>query len=190
LSVDDVLLVLVVVLVIPTMLLMTGGLWAGTSLRRANKVAPGRSVGAAPLRWLWSPGEAASLHRRLRAACQLAGSVIPQEQDSRRWAKRRRKQPTDAITLLAGDVVEEAVQLDRELVSTSWMARGLPKSQALAALSYRVKTVEDAARRVHELAARRTRIALIGNPTSLSLDERITAMEAAFHELTPRPPAV
>jgi hypothetical protein len=190
--VDDVLLTLVVLLVLPAMLLMSGGIWAGASLRRANKVAPGRGVTSAPLRWLWSPGEAATLHRRLRAACQLAASVMPQEpnQDSRRWAKRRRKPPSDAITLLAQDVVQEAVQLDSELVSTTWLARGTAKSQALASLSYRVRAVEDAARRVHELAARRTRIALTAGPTPLSLDERITAMEAAFRELTPGPPAV
>ncbi len=188
--VDDLLLVFVVLLVVPAMLLMSGGVWAGTSIRRANKVAPGRSVGSAPMRWLWSPGEAASLHRRLRAACQLAGSVTPEEEKGRRWPGRRRRPPSDAITLLAREVVEEAVQLDRELVSTSWLARGMPKTQALAVLGYRVRTVEDAARRVHELAARRTRIALTGGPTGLSLDERITAMEAAFHELTPRPPAL
>ena len=182
--------VFVVLLVVPAMLLMSGGIWAGTSLRRANKVAPGRSMSSAPLLWLWSPGEAASLHRRLRAACQLASSVVPQEQTRRRWAKRRRKPPSDAITLLAQEVVQEAVQLDSELVSTSLLARGLPKSQALASLGYRVRAVEDAARRVHELAARRAHLALAPGSTPLSLDERITAMESAFRELTPRPPAV
>ena len=42
------------------------------SLRRANRLVPGREAPNAPVSWLWSPAPAAVLHRRLRASCKLA----------------------------------------------------------------------------------------------------------------------
>ncbi len=186
----DVLVTFVVVLVLPVTLLSTAGFWASLSLRRANKVAPGRSATVAPLRWLWSPSAAASLHRRLRAVCQLASSIETPKDPPRKWPRRRPRQRSDAIEELAREVVQEAVQLDRELVTVNWLARGLQRDQAMMALDYQVRAVEDAARRVHELAARRARASFPGGPPALTLHERITAMESAVAELTPRPPAV
>ncbi len=184
----DVLLTLTVVLFLPVVLLTSAGTWAHLSLRRANRVAPGRSVVTAPIPWLWSPGTAASLHRRLRSACQLAGSVESSrpQPPRRRWPKRNLTAPADAIVDLAQEVVREAMELDHELVRTSWLARGIAKEQALAALSYRVRAVEDAARRVHQLETNRARISNPPGPAGLSLDERISALEAAFGELSPR----
>jgi hypothetical protein len=186
-----VLLTLTLVFFLPVVLVTSAGTWARFSLRRANRVAPGRSTTTAPIPWLWSPGTAASLHRRLRSVCQLAGAVesARPQPARRRWSKRNLPAPADAIADLAHEVVEEAVQLDRELVTTSWLARGLPKAQALAALGYRVKAVEDAARRVHQLETRRARVSNPPGPAGLSLDERISAMEAAFGELSARPAA-
>ena len=175
----DVLLTLMVVLFLPVVLLTSAGTWAHFSLRRANRVAPGRSVVTAPIPWLWSPGTAASLHRRLRSACQLAGSVESSrpQPPRRRWPKRNVTPPADAIVDLAQEVVREAMELDHELVRTSWLARGITKEQALAALSYRVRAVEDAARRVHQLETNRARISNPPGPAGLSLDERISALE-------------
>jgi hypothetical protein len=190
-SVGDVLLTLTLVLVLPVVLLTSAGTWAHFSLRRVNRVAPGRAVVTAPIPWLWSPGTAATLHRRLRSACQLAASVESSrpQPPRRRWPKRNVTPPGDAIVELAQAVVREAAELDHELVRTSWLARGIPKAQALAALSYRVRAVEDAARRVHQLEANRARVSNPPGPSGLSLDERISALEAAFGELSPRPGA-
>jgi len=189
--VSDVLLTLTLVFFLPFVLLTSGATWARFSLRRANRVGPGRSAASAPIPWLWSPGMAASLHRRLRTACHLAGSVISSrpEPPRRRWPKKNTPAPVDSIVELAREVVQEAVELDRELVTTSWLTRGLPKAQALAAIGYRVSAVEDAARRVHQLDARRSRLATTPGSVGLTLDERISVMEAAFGELSPRPPA-
>jgi hypothetical protein len=189
--VSDLVLTLILVVFLPVMVLTSAGTWARFSLRRANRVAPGRSAATAPIPWLWSPGIAATLHRRLRSACHLAGSVVSSHPQParRRWRKQGTPPPSDTIVDLAREVVEEAVQLDRELVTTSWLARGIPKAQALAALGYRVSAVEDAARRVHQLDTNRARIANPPGPAGLTLDERIAVMEAAFGELSARPPA-
>jgi hypothetical protein len=173
---------------LPVLLLTSVGTWARFSLRRANRVVPGRSAATAPIPWLWSPGMAATLHRRLRSACRLASAV----EDSRprpprrRWSQRKLPAKGDAIADLAREVVQEAVQLDREVVTASWLARGIPKAQALAALAYRVSAVEDAARRVHQLETNRVSISGPSGPAGLSLAERISVMEAAFGELSAR----
>ena len=188
---SDLFLTLTLLIFLPVVILTSAGTWARFSLRRANRVGTGRSATSAPIPWLWSPGIAASMHRRLRSACQLAGAVVNShpEPPRRRWGKKGPPPPTDTVADLAREVVQEAVALDRELVTTSWLARGVVKAQALAALGYRVSAVEDAARRVHQLDARRSRVANVPGPAGLTLNERISVMEAAFGELAPRPPA-
>jgi hypothetical protein len=174
------------------------------TLRRANRIVPSGPAAGAPLRWLWSPSTAATLHRRLRAACLLAGAVpgalaaVQGRQPRRfgrarpvrwaRYAKGGRQGPLDGISQLAQEVVQEAVELDHQLSVAAWLARGLPREQAFAHLDYQVSVIEDAARRVHQLAARQSRLARPGLPSSLSLQERIGAMEEAVSELTGRPP--
>lgn len=159
-------------------------------MRRATRVAPVRAAVAAPIPWLWSPGIAASLHRRLRCACRLAQTVedARPEPPRRRWSQRNLPPPVDPIVGLAREVVQEAVRLDRELISTSWLSRGASRARAMAAVAYRVNAVEDAARRVHQLETRRSRAAAPPEPAGeLSLEERISAVEAAFGELSARP---
>jgi hypothetical protein len=169
-----------------------------SSLRRANRLVPGRGPATAPMTWLWSPGPAATLHRRLRSACQLASSVPgagrPRElaaRPSRRALRASRRHPAparDGIAELAQEVLEDALELDGQIVTASWLARGHPRARVLAALEDEVGAIEDAARRVHQLSERRSRLSQSGEVSSLSLQERIAAMEAAFSELTPRPP--
>jgi hypothetical protein len=105
-----------------------------------------------------------------------------------RWPRRRRQPVNDGIVNLAQEVLQEAVALDQQLMSTSLLPRGVARDQALNALDYQVRGLEDAARRVHQLATRRAQLARPASPATLNLDERITAMEAALGELTPRPP--
>jgi len=187
---DWLLLMLFLVLLVPVAFLMAFAAWGAlgvSSLRRANRVVPSRSAISAPLRWLWSPSPAAMLHRRLRSACALAGSVegsLPRD----RWPRRRREPVNDGIASLAQEVLQEAVALDRQLLSTSLLPRGVTRDQALTALDYQVRGLEEAARRVHQLATRRAQLARPTGPATLNLNERITAMEAALSELTPRHP--
>jgi hypothetical protein len=188
LVVDDLLLALVAILLLPVVLLTGVAVLATSTMRRVNRVVAGRSVAAAPVRWLWSPSAAAMLHRRLRSACELAGSVAGSQARAPRWPRRKARPASDGIADLAREVLEEAVLLDRQVVSANRMARGLPRAQALSALDYQVRAIEDAARRVHQLAARRAHLARPNGSPVLNLDQRITAMEEALRELTPSPP--
>ena len=184
------LLALVAVLVVPVAILTSATYAATSSLRRANRVVPSsRTVASAPLWWLWSPGPLAMLHRRLRSACELASSVAGSLAPARSWPRRQRQAPVDGIAELAREVLQEAVLLDREVVAASRLGRGMTRTQALGALDYQVRGVEDAARRVHQLATRRAQLARQDGPVALSLDQRISAMEEALNELTPPPTA-
>ena len=182
---------LFVFLLLPFVVLSGATFYATSALRRANRLFPGRTTGSTrpPLRWLWSPGSAAMLHRRLKAACQLAGPVAglttarPATPWSAWWRRSSKRVQYDGIAELAREVLNEAAQLDRQVVAASYLARGLPRSRALAGLDDQVRALEDAARRVHELAVRRGSIVQSGGTGLLSLDQRIAAMEAAMIEL-------
>jgi hypothetical protein len=132
---------LFVVLFLPVAFLTALAAWGAlgvSTLRRANRVVPSRSAISAPLRWLWSPSPAAVLHRRLRAACALAGSVegsLPRD----RWPRRRRGPVNDGIVNLAQEVLQEAVALDHRVLSASLLPRGAPRDHALGALDYEVR---------------------------------------------------
>lgn len=180
-------LVLLAVLLAPLAVLTGAALVTAESLRRANRLTPGRSpTTSPPLRWLWSPSAAAQMHRRLRAACQLVGS-LPQP-PRKGWRRQRKQPPLDSIAALARDVLAEAVLVDRQIVAATYIARGTPRMQAMGALDYQVRAVEDAARRVHQLAARRAQVARPPAPEAPSLEQRIAIMEEAYGELTVRPP--
>ena len=180
---------LFVILVVPVLLLVSAAFLATASLRRANRLLPGRPATSPPLRWLWSPSSAAFLHRRLRSVCQLIGSLASPPSPSRRW-RRPKAVPVDGIAQLAQEVLQEAVVLDRQVVSAHSQAPGALRAQAMADLDFQVRGVEDAARRVHLLATRRSQLGRPTAPDALSLDQRITAMESALSELTPRPPSL
>lgn len=164
------------------------------SLRRANRLVPGARGPSAPVSWLWSPRPAATLHRRLRSACKLASSVpgawspreLPTHQIRRalRPSRRHRTPARDGIAELAREVLEGALRLDGQIVSSNLLARGHPRARALAQVAYQVGALEDAARRVHQLAERRAQLAEPSEVSSLSLQDRIAAMEAAINELT------
>jgi len=180
------LVIALVVLVTPVAVLTGAAFFTTASLRRANRLLPGHGTTSPPLRWLWSPSAGAALHRRLRAACQLVGSLAGPVAPRRR-ARRPSARQVDGIADLARDVLQEAVILDRQVVAASYY-RGADRADAMAALDHQVRAVEDAARRVHQLAHRRAQLAQLPAPGTLSLDQRIAAMEAALGELTARPP--
>jgi hypothetical protein len=182
---------LFVFLLLPVVVLSGATFYATSALRRANRLFPGRTAGPTrpPLRWLWSPGPAAMLHRRLKAACQLAGPVAeltptrPATPWSAWWRRSSTRVRYDAVAELAREVLDEAAQLDRQVVAAGYLPRGLLRARALGGLDDQVRTLEDAARRVHELAVRRGSLVQSGGTGPLSLDQRIAAMEAALTEL-------
>ncbi len=180
------LVLLVVVLTVPVLLMGGAVAFAASSLRRANRLMPGRAAGSIPVTWLWSPGVAAALHRRLRFVCQLSAPLARPPAGGARF-RRRRVGGLDGISRLAEEVLTEAVALDRELVATNYLPRGLPRAQALAELEARVRNLESSARRVQHLSLRRTQLARPGGPAELTLDQRIAAMEGALDELGTEP---
>jgi hypothetical protein len=186
------LILLAALLAVPVVLLGSAAFVATAALRRANRLVPGRAGGSAPLRWLWSPSFAASLHRRLRFACQVALSVAaPLGRPGARFgwrerlARRRAGVAPDAIAQLARGVLDAAVLLDRQVVAASYLARGFPRAQALASIEPQVRTVEDQARRVQQLAHRRAQLASCASFGGLDLEQQIEAMESALSELSP-----
>ncbi len=178
----DWLVLLVVVLVVPVALMGTAAAVAAGSLRRANRVLPGRFAANPPLWWLWSPGAAAVVHRRLRYICQLTQPVASPGA-SRPHLRRRRPVAHDAISELADEVISRAVALDRELLAAHALTRGLPRARALSDLDSRARALESSAHRVQQLAARRSGSPYGGGVSELTLDQRISAMEDAFSEL-------
>ena len=185
-TVDIFLVLVLVVLAVPVLVLFSAVALATSSMRRANRILPGRGPAAPPLRWLWSPSAGAVLHRRLRNACQLVGPVAePALPAKRSFFRRRRPSQVDGLAQLAKDVLQEALFLDDQVIRASHLAHGLPRSQALAALEHQVSGIEDNARRVNQLAARRAQLGRLGSAPALELDQRIAAMEQALRELSP-----
>lgn len=184
--VEDVIFTLLAVLVAPLVLIgvTAGGFFAW--LRRSNRVGPGLTARGVPFTWLWSPGAAASLHRRLRSACQLAASVAGPARRVRR-GRGRRSPGLGSVAELAREVMDEAVRLDGELLAMRVAYQGAARAHALASLDDQVRQVEDAARRVHNLAGRQAMLVSSAGGNPLSLSERIASMEAAMGELHARP---
>ena len=138
----ELLLTLTLVLFLPVVILTSAGTWAHFSLRRANRVAPGRSCVHGTNTVALEPGRgsdaappaafrlpAGGLGRELapRAApapLAEAKTLRPRATPSSTWPERSSRRQS---------------QLDHELVKTSWLARGIEKAQALAALGYRVR---------------------------------------------------
>lgn len=184
---EDAIVTLLAFLLAPVVLVSLVAVTFVARLRRTNRVGPGASAGQAPFSWLWSPGVAASLHRRLRSASQLASTVAGPP--PARWAWRRGSMALPAISVhqLARDVMAEAVRVDREVVAARFGPPGMPRAYALGALEVQVCSVEDAARRVHSLAHQSVAVSGPGGPAALSLQERIASLEAAMGELRARP---
>jgi len=158
--------------------------FATSSMRRANRLLPGQPGGTAPLRWLWSPGSGALLHRRLRNACQLVAATGLPARPARKLLRRAKPAPVDGVTALAQEVLREALVLDDQVVAASRLAPGAARSQAMALLNSEVERVEDAARRVHRLALKRAQFSRLPSQAALSLQQRISVMEEAFGELS------
>jgi hypothetical protein len=142
-----------------TVLMVVATVW---SLRLMNRVDP-RSRSRAPLRWLWSVGACARLHRRLRAAA--------------RNAKVARTLISDAVV---ADLVDYACALDDRLVAVARIPL-LQRVEQLVWLNAEVLHVEHLAARLCGLPAG---FAPIFQPRGLrDVADRVDALDAARREL-------
>jgi hypothetical protein len=137
-------------------------------LHRRNRVAPSIRTNA-PLAWLWSPGRAARLHRRLRAA------VV-----------HTRLGPDDpsATGPMVQALVAEAVQIDGHLVAVGRL-RFADRQRYLRPLAADVARVEQVAARVARLrleGARPLQLADHRRPLD-ELDAHCARVEEARREL-------
>jgi hypothetical protein len=110
-------------------------------MSRANRASPAVKS-PAPLHWLWHPGRAARLHRRLRAAVAMIHlSPVP----------RSRNAPSLSVEELRRELEYQAVELDQHLV----IAVRHPRSHRrglLASLDVQVVEVERLAVRLSNMS--------------------------------------
>jgi hypothetical protein len=152
-------------------------------LHRANRLVA-ETASAAPTSWLWSWRRSASLHRRLRAACQVAvrasapAAVAPHR---RRW-KSRRQTATSPLARVARELVDHAVGLDARLVEVDQLA-GAWRRPALASVESEVRHLEASVQRLTTLsAAWRDQLDsfAVRQP---DLQDQLDAVEAALDDL-------
>ena len=139
-------------------------------LGRANRVSPAVKS-PAPLHWLWHPGRAARLHRRLRAAVAMI-HLSP--------SPRSREAPSLSVDELRRELEYQAVELDQHLV----IAVRHPRSHRrglLASLDVQVVEVERLAVRLSNMS-RPTGHAVVGLGRSGH-----AARDARAHEPAARP---
>ncbi|MDY7101347.1 MAG: hypothetical protein S0880_09185 [Actinomycetota bacterium] len=135
-------------------------------MRRRMRVVPGVRT-RAPLRWAVVPSRPARLQRRLRSAVLLS-SVDSARADG-------------AFAELVLDIRREAIQLD-EALAVAGRASGPLRRAALGDLSPRVARLEDAARRVANLAPASPPDDA-GVDTLARLEHRLDMVESALREI-------
>jgi soluble lytic murein transglycosylase-like protein len=137
-------------------------------LRRRNAVGRHRR---APVVWLWSPGRAARLHRRLGRAWYAADHAA---------------RGTASLQAPASALEARAEILDAELVALA-ATGGLRRSGVYREVFDRVVELEQLTARLASTARRLD--ALVPRIAEDPVAERLDALDAALHELSPtRPP--
>jgi hypothetical protein len=143
-------------------------------LRRRNRVSPGTRT-LAPLGWLWSPGRAARLHRRLRAAVHTARFRVT--------ATSRRYLPASQVDDLVDELCRHATAIDDQLVLAR-RAPGPVRRRLLAEVETEVRTVEGLAGRIAATVNGCDRPGLVGGGPGLArLGERLDTLDAARLEI-------
>jgi hypothetical protein len=160
-------------------LLIAGGVAVAMfsrQLRRQNRVDPDVES-YAPLVWLWSPAQAARLHRRLRAAATAVYLPPPiPEGRSRRRRTQHTIDPTPTEELSRG-LREQATALDEHLVRVARLPRPARRQQ-LRGLQPHVIEVERLATRLLQHQRRVTAVAEVpgGRPTQPTPPEALAAI--------------
>jgi len=115
-------------------------------LRRANRVDPDAET-LAPLLWLWMPGAAPRLHRRLQVATAPIHRIDQAEADQvektrvTRRPKHEPQRPPNSAPQLRHTLRTQAIKLDSEIVLAARQPRPV-RRPALRALGAQVTEVE------------------------------------------------
>lgn len=159
--------VLATAMLVAALAAVASGVWL---LRRRNRVHPRRASGA-PIAWLASPVPAARAHRQLRGAVRLTladGGLPP------------------SLSTPAGDLHQQAVRLDGELVRAARLPR-TERRRRVHALRAEVLVVERTAVRLVGLA-RQPLVASGADGDALAdLVERVELIASARDELAAPP---
>lgn len=128
----------------------------------------------APSAWLFSPRKAARLHRRVHGVIRMIQTCAT--------TNSHRVPPNYQVTKLTRDIIQEAVVLDDQLVATSHMGRGIGK-RLLDLIEPQVTHLEELAGRLAVMTGGSSRPGTASATALLSIDERLSAIEAAHHEI-------
>jgi hypothetical protein len=158
-------------------------------VRRANRVSLAMPCDA-PLRWMWSPGRPAQLHRRLRRATRMVDAATSPLTPPARRHRNRRAGEGGVLDATGRELVRRAVTLDGRLVACD---RGGPswRRQQLAELAREVSTLESSAARLASLSIdlRRHLDETAGASGGSDIELGLDALEAAIGELRRTPDA-
>jgi hypothetical protein len=152
----ELLIALLVVMLITTLVLVLAAFLGTRALRKRNRVSPSVQT-PAPTTWLGAPGAGARLHRRLRAAVQVARAASAAAPSAPHLAD------------LTTELEREAVGIDTHLVIAS-RVKGRDGRTRMAALAQQVLQVEQLASQVSLLAAQ-AQAPMIGATQSSALDD-------------------
>jgi len=140
-------------------------------LKRQVRVRPS-TPSPAPPAWLVGTSDAARLHRRLRRATETA-RVAASIGDG-------------TLAALAGELEEQGVAVERQLVMLSKLGRGAVSADARRALGDRVARIEALSRRLADVAVRypqRPLLTAAEEDSLTELSDRLEHLAAAREEL-------
>jgi len=161
-------------------------------LSRSNRVSPDTAT-TAPVVWLWSPTQAAKLHRRLRGAVRPL--AIPSGGRGRRGRRggrgRRRSAQPPPHAELRQTVAAQAVAIDHHVVYASRLSRQTRRRQ-LHALAPQVAEIERLSLRLVHQQRLAGQPANIGGPHPVApspaevlhdVEDRLDRLDEAHQEL-------
>lgn len=128
----------------------------------------------APATWVLSPRKAARLHRRVLGVIRMVQSCSS--------ANAHRVPPNHQVTKLTRDIIQEAIVLDDQLVATSHMGRGVGR-RLLDLIEPQVAHLEELAGRLAIMTGGSSRPGTASATALVAIDERLSAIEAAHHEI-------
>jgi len=140
-------------------------------LRRANRVAPGRAT-AAPLWWMWTPGPAAVLHRRLRAAVAGARYAVAMTGVA----------PVDPLRDSLRELEEVAATLDDGVVAAATIPRPM-RTRLLHEMAIDVGRLERTADQLCATANRFVDTHAAPKARLAAVHERLRAVDQAVDEV-------
>lgn len=166
-------------------------------LRRSNRVDPDVES-LAPLLWLWMPGAAPRLHRRLQVATapihridQAEAAPVEKTRVTRRPKGAPQSPPPNSAPQLRHTVRAEAVKLDSEIVLVARQPRPV-RRKALRALGAQVTEVERLSARLVQHQREAAAVVPTAGPHPIAastpevladVNQQLDVLEQAHHEV-------